>query len=201
MAIPGEIIQATIEYQVGASSTPMNVFHWIKASTNTDATDMDTIVDWVDGNWGSSWAALAHTAIELVQVTVRVLNGLGTVIRILGSENINVFGDVASTTLPAANAGLMVANTAEPSLQGKKYVPGLSEGTVEAGVITTGALADLANLMVEYLTPIDLVTPSLVTMIPGIYSTAKEEFFAFNGSGTITNVPAYQRRRKPGVGI
>lgn len=200
MAIIGEIVRATMSYNYPSGSTPQNVFHWVKRTTNSDFEDFSAIQEWTSDVWAADWKELAANAVALIEVIVTIVNVLGVVQRVLGSSNPNEFGTVASTVLPPANAAYMQAATGAPKVLGKKYIPGLSEGTVEAGVVTLSAMGQLAFLAIDYITPID-VSVSGPTMDPGVPSPTTLLFQEFSGSGTFTDVVAYQRRRKPGVGI
>ena len=79
---------------------------------------------------------------------------------------------------------------------------GFTESTVFSGVITAGALADLADAATEYITRYNGGTMGLLDyLIPGVWSTKLAAFTPFNGVAVVKDTPSYQRRRKTGVGV
>jgi hypothetical protein len=92
----------------------------------------------------------------------------------------------------------MQADTAFPRTKGRKYVPGIPEGQVVDGLIIAGQLVNLALLLAEYVGVIPAGVTAVLT--PGVISRVTETFRPFLAAGSITDIPAYQRRRKPNVG-
>jgi hypothetical protein len=102
--------------------------------------------------------------------------------------------------LPRGVAALINCKTMDPDVSGKKYIPGLTEGAVTAGLFESGTMTALANFADDWLGPFTGGT-SGATWIPGVWSPTRTNFYAATGTALISTIPAYQRRRKRGVGI
>jgi len=200
MANDGELFRATFHYQQPGSSAVQNVFHWRYDGTPTSNQAVaDAIATWALDDWGARWQELAATDVELDSVEVFRVDFDGSPISALGTQFINSFGLRTSDMLTAAVSAFMQADTAVPGRRGRKYVPGLAEGNVNNGVLDAAQLVDLALLLAEYVNLIPVGVSGVLT--PGVVSRLLELFTEFLDAGSITDVPAYQRRRKPGVGI
>lgn len=106
----------------------------------------------------------------------------------------------ASDQLPRGVAMLINAKTTNPDVNGKKYVGGLIEDGVVDGLLSAGVVTALANYADDWT---DLFTgaTSGASWVPGIWSPTMTNFLAMSGAYIIPTIPAYQRRRKQGVGI
>lgn len=196
---PGEIVRTVIEYGAAGSSVPQNVFfHQLTVATVPDEDVFDAIDAWAVNDWGGDWAQFASEDYSLDNVSAEVMNTDGTVARILGSDAANVLG-LTGDAAGAGTAGLIQAVTALPRQRGKKYVPGVGDPQINNNLFTTAAVADLVGLLGQYLAEIPAGGGSGV-LIPGLLSSTLEQFVPFSGTGEVSDVPAYQRRRKPNVG-
>lgn len=102
--------------------------------------------------------------------------------------------------LPRGVAALINLKTTDPDVSGKKYVGGLTEGSSDAGLWGTTTIAALASFAVDWYA--DFVgTDSGATWTPGIWSVVDTVFRAAISHVVIPLIPAYQRRRKRGVGV
>lgn len=102
--------------------------------------------------------------------------------------------------LPRAVAALVRLWTTDPDVQGKKYLPGATEGTVEDGLFGVLNLAKFLALAADWYTPF-VGAASGATFTPGIWSVVEKLFFAAVNHLAASAIPAYQRRRKRNVGI
>lgn len=195
-----EIVRLTLEYSQPASSIPMNVFCFSMQTAAIDESEVvDTLEDWATTLFGPAWAALAGSACTMDTGQVAVINNDGTVNRNIGSFTIAQSGSQGTEIAPAANAGYLLAYTAVPKTRGSKYLPGVAEGILSNGELTVAAQASLSACLILYLATIN--TTSGGKLVPGVLSRTAAAFRAFNTSGIIESIPAYQRRRKPSVGI
>lgn len=100
-------------------------------------------------------------------------------------------------------AGLVKIFTAAARRQARKYIPGYIETVIGNGVLTGGALSNLAL----YAAALDNdVTAGALVLEFGTFNTEPtsplfETFSAATGAVQAEGVVAYQRRRKPGTGI
>lgn len=109
-------------------------------------------------------------------------------------------GTAATDALPQGVAGLVTFSTNVNRRRGRKFIPGLTEGGVAAqlwGSAVLTALGDYAAQLLATLTggPTDFSMQYVVTAgdDPLAYSLPTEAL--------VRDIPAYQRRRKPGVGM
>lgn len=199
MAIVGEIIRATLFYTSSNASVANNVFHWIVGVTTIPDADLLTLVDtWVDNDWGDHWSDTAPNTSTLTDLAVKVMNTDGTVKRDIGFTAPDIDGQDAATTDAVAVSGLIALGTGLPKQVGRKYVPFQTDQNITDGLFTAGSLAELVILLADWAAV--LVDGGGGTLSPGLLSRSLEVFVGFSPAGAASSVPAYQRRRKPGVG-
>lgn len=197
--IDGEVLRVALHYAMKGASDVMNVFHFVYEGTgDTDSSVLTNIEDWLTDVWGVDWALLASDDADMTFADVDIVNTLGEVVRNLGVATAAVVGGNNTDESAVAAAYFMMADTGFPKNRGKKYVPGLTEVALVDGLLSITYLAKLVVLLSTWMTT--ETSPSNGELVPGIMSLTKAAFLAFTGSGYATDVPAYQRRRKPNVG-
>lgn len=97
-------------------------------------------------------------------------------------------------------AALINCKTLNPDVSGKKYIGGITEDATADGVLQAGIIADLVLFAADWLTAFAGGT-SGAAWEPGVWSPKFQELFLPTGTIVIPSEPAYQRRRKSGVGI
>lgn len=200
MADFDEIMRVVLTYALPTASEVLNIFLFkLVDNPGSDEDTLDDFVDWTTNVWGPDWADLAASAASIIQVAVDVVNLDGTVARNIGSESLAIPGTVGGEIGVAAAAAYIKADTALPKTRGSKYIPGLGEGNIADGLLTVESLGDLALLIIDFFT-VYLGAVSTARYEPGVVSRPTETWVPFEGNGYITDVPAYQRRRKPNVG-
>lgn len=102
--------------------------------------------------------------------------------------------------VPRGVAGLINCKTTDPDLSGKKYLGGSSEAGISDGVWTSSELTALANFAAEWVTPFTGAAAA-IDYQPVIWSPTRTVAYPCSGTVLIPTIPAYQRRRKQGVGI
>lgn len=200
MADTGDIIRLVVEYSIPGASTVLNVFHWLIVDGSPDTPDIiDDFEDWVENTWGTNWADLASAAASIIGLALDIVDVNGLVLANIGSETLALPGTVGGEIGVAAAGAFLKADTALPKTRGTKYIPGLGEGNLTDGILTVETLGDVALLFLDY---VQLLIGSVsgARYEPGVVSRTELEFVPFEGGGYFTDVPAYQRRRKPGVG-
>lgn len=200
MATVGEIIRLVIHYSQPNAGDCQNVFHF--ELTDEDATDarvLDDLTDWVTEVWGPDWADIAASVANLEYIDVDVVNAAGEVLRNIGGAIIDIAGDSVTQVTSAAVSAYILAYTTLPKQRGSKYIPGLSEDAVASGTINPAYLGQMAILLADYLA--DIVVAESARLVAGVLSKKLASFIPFLTSGAIEALPAYQRRRKAGVGI
>ena len=199
MAEIGEVIRLTMFYVAPAASVAENVFHFVVGTEAIEDEDiLPILTSFTEDQWIPGWEQLGSVDSELDLINADVMNLDGTVNRNLGQFGINAPGLENTGVLPAANAGYLNAATSLPKARGSKYVPFVSEGTIDNGSFNASALVELALLLAVYVTTIS--SGGSGVLIPGILSKTLQVFEEFNQTGLIRDEPAYQRRRKLNVG-
>ena len=195
----GEVLRLTLSYTYPNASEAMNVFYYELTGGNEDDSQVETdIVDWVVNTWVPVWEQIASAGVFLTTAALDIMNTDGTVARNLTTEPIGLAGQVPQHILPAANAYYLQAYTSMPKQRGSKYVPGIPETLVDDGKITAPTVVFMLGLLTAYLAPVAAGTSG--SLVPGILSKTLLQFVPFLISGVVTDIPAYQRRRKPNVG-
>lgn len=105
-----------------------------------------------------------------------------------------------SDQLPRGVAALINLKTSDPDVSGKKYIGGLIEDDSNQGLWNAAVLADILSLAVDWYASF-VGTDSGATWTPGVWSPTHTVFKTALPSVVIPAIPAYQRRRKRGVGI
>lgn len=195
----GELVRGALSYTHPNGSVAQNVFIWrLITSDVTDQAAVDALDAWVTDDWGPDWAELANDACTLIQMDLDILNVDGTVDRNIGQEVYSIDGIRVTDADNPADSAYMQATTIFAKVLGKKYVPFIDDSVTANGLLSPAALADLVLLFVQYILPLSPAGGG--TLEAGVLSRTAQAFRAFNGGGSVTDVPAYQRRRKPNVG-
>lgn len=195
----GEIIRTAVRYTAPGASEMLNIFHHVVAdAATTDALVLEAIELWINADWGPDWADQAADQAELTDIQVDVVNNDGTVARSVGVALIGLAGTQGSSVLPAAASAYILLKTILPKIRGIKYIPAWSEDAQNDGEWDALALVNMAQLLLHYAAPIPVTGGASLTS--GVLSTSLTAFQPFIGTGQIESLPAYQRRRKRGVG-
>lgn len=200
MAVQGEIIKATVSYSAPGASIGQNIFYWQVAGGNPDDVEvLDKIDDFLTAAWAPKWAELSVISASLDTVEVDVVDNLGLLVRAIGSAVIGIAGIEVASVNPAAVAGYLLAKTVIPSVKGSKYLPFMSESVIDNGEFSPAAILELILLLAFYVD--DLTLTGQASLTTGVVSKKTADFEPFLETGLINDIPAYQRRRKPNVGI
>ena len=199
MAEQGEIVMCTLDGSGDGQSVTNNVFTWIVTAGNPDDEDiLQAITSWIVDEWVGNLLEVTDAQYVYDDIVVNVMNEDGTVKRLIGFFGVNQSGQAVGHPVAAATSGWITAGTKVPKTRGSKYIPGLAQSDLISGEWGNLIQAALAQVLLAYLLDIDLPTAGVLT--PGVLSRTTQLFQNFTTSGDIETVPAYQRRRKPGVG-
>lgn len=197
--VANEILRFVIRYTQPGSGECQNVFHYVlEGNTQTDEDIFDVMLAWLTLDWAPGWEEVAANVATIIGCTADIVGTDGLTIRAVGAQPLDIDGTVGDQSMPAAVAALLTASTDDPRARGRKFVPGVSEGQIDNGLFAAGATALFTVLLEAYID--SLTAGSGSALVPGVLSLTDAAFKAFNGGGTTTLIPAYQRRRKPGVG-
>lgn len=200
MAEIGEIIRLVIHYSQPNAGDCQNVFHFLMTDDEpSDSGLLEGIATWVTDVWADDWAGIAASVANVEYIDVDVVNTLGEVLRNVGGAVIDVSGESVTQVTSAAVSAYILAYTELPKQRGSKYIPGLSEDAVASGSLNPAVLGVMASLLADFL--MDISIPDGGSLTPGVLSKTLGTFVPFLTSGALEVLPAYQRRRKAGVGI
>lgn len=194
-----ENLRVVCRYSAPNSSEILNVhMYQYTGAGDTDADVLTACQTFFEDEWGPDWVSLASQELTFEEIELDVLKDNGEVKRNIGSAIIGLAGGDANDMMPSGVAALLSADTDLPKQRGRKYIAGLGDNGIVDGLIVAGKIATLVLLALEYL---DDITGILAgTLSPGVLSRTLTTFKPFIASGAVTDVPAYQRRRKPNVG-
>lgn len=199
--IVGEILRLTLFYSA-ANASVMQTVHTYQLTTGPvpDNEVIESLTGWVANVWYPDWRAFCSNEVTLDGWQADILNADGTVARNLGALSaLNLAGAVISDNDAAAVAAYMQANTAVPKTRGRKFVPGVADERIQNGVLNATSVSQLALLALTYIAE-RTVTGGAGVLTAGVLSKTLQQFVPFINSVVVTDVPAYQRRRKPNVG-
>jgi hypothetical protein len=198
MASEGEIIRVNLLYSASGASQAMNVFHWEVSDTFTDAAIRTALMGFVDA-WATDWADLADDDASLDEAQFIVLSSTGAVLRTLAPYMVAMPGDsLGGETTPAAVSGFMQAASLLAGIYGRKYVPFIQESLIGQGILNASPVTTLIGMAIDWLLPIEISFD--IALRAGVLSTKTGGFVRLQSPASISDVPGYQRRRKPNVG-
>lgn len=118
----------------------------------------------------------------------------------LGSEVPSLIFTRTEDLLPRGVALLINAKTTDPDVNGKKYFGGLTEVYWDGTAWNVALFTQMADLSLIWGTEF-VGAASGATITPAIWSPTRLAAYPLTGTFVMPVVAAYQRRRKPGVGI
>jgi hypothetical protein len=179
-----------------------NVFAAVIGGTGGPYDDEDIVDDavaWADAMFDTLTAA-STPDLAGTQVQVYVYDDVDDDYDEVGSAPWTWEGANDTDYFPRGVAALVNAKTTDPDVNGKKYLGGWVEAHATDGLWTPSALVYIANFAVEWTTGFVGGT-SGADWVPAIWSPTRTNAYALNGNVVIPTMPAYQRRRKRGVGV
>lgn len=203
MAIPtGAILKAVASVVLPELVIAQNVFNVVFDNDGGSDDDTDVVSDVRD------WIDDIFTEVELQMdsesnpsdVKVYIWDAIDLDWDEIGSDALTYVPSRVAEMLPHGIAALIYARTEDPDVMGLKYLPAFTELAQEASSWLAPQLIEMLAAAAEWTTDF---TGALTTsnFTPGVWSTAQEDFKEMSGVYGAKGNCAYQRRRKPGVGI
>lgn len=179
-----------------------NVFAAAIGGTGGPYDDEDIVADaqsWLAAMYGNL-SAVQSSSVDGSEVRVYVYDSVDDDFDEVGSASWTYNPTETGEFLPKGVAALINCKTLDPDVSGKKYIGGLCEVAQDDDVLQAGTMGLLADFADDWT---DLFTGSVsgASWVPGIWSPTRTNFYAMSGTYVIPTIPAYQRRRKRGVGI
>lgn len=179
-----------------------NVFNCSISGTGAPWDEADVVADcedWLDDMYLNIAGGMSDE-IDGNEIVVYKYDVVGDDWDEVGSEAWLYNPSAAGDQLPRGVAGLVRLWTADPDVQGKKYLGGMTEGTTTDGLFVAGTVSDFLDFAADWYTPFagGLTT---ATFTPGVWSVVQKTLFLGINHVATSTIPAYQRRRKRNVGI
>lgn len=198
----GEILRivATLVWTDG--NIMQNVFNAVISGTGGpyDESDIvDDAVTWCNDMFDHLGTSIVNT-VDGSQVQVYLYDSVDDDWDEVGADTWPFNPTGTADQLARGVAALINAKTSDPDVSGKKYVGGLNEEMITDGLWTSAALVLLALYADQWLEPFVGGT-SGADWVPGVWSVVDTVFRFATTDHIIPAVPAYQRRRKRGVGV
>lgn len=194
-----ELVRVVVSYSSPNASIAQNVFLYQLTGANAqEAALMSDVKDYFQLNHLANWADMAGELSKAFLIEFDVITLLGLVDRNLGEFDINMPGHLVSEVSAAAVSAYNQVTTERTRSVIKKYWPFIAELVISEGVLTAPAVASMAFILLDMMDLIPITGGS--ELEPGIRSTVDNTWYPIVQAGYVTDVVAYQRRRKPGVG-
>lgn len=200
---PGTVIKVAQKWLSNNVDVAMNVgYFYFDGASPLDAVLL--VDDFV--LWGTLQMDLLQTALSntITLATIDVYERVGGVEELLGSRFMGRPGTGTSDPLPTGIAGLATAQVDGSKGVAKKFIPGLVEALTANGQWIPGAEAAilLVGLMWFFTQDASRVPGMLGVYKPiTIKADRVPEERKIENNVRVSSIPAYQRRRKAGVGI
>lgn len=196
-----DVVKVDLRWQVGSIGMAANVFQaLVVQATPHSISDATVIADMA--TWMHDFLAPmeTHVVVSCEVMECSVYQRVGTAYNLVGTSPVDFTPGSIGDPLPSGVAALMTAYTNTSKVVGKKYLPGLSELAQTAGLwITAVGLAMVQSALI-WVTPFSSIGDPPTAYFPGVWSLKLGVLKGFSGAGMVRDVPAYQRRRKQGVG-
>lgn len=198
--VTGDVVRAVFSWLLDNQTVVQQVWHYVKNSGTAE--DAGDFMDDLEVHHETIYALglddlipddLVATAIEIYlwNTTTKLFDGVAT-------------GTHDQTGLSTGQWGapgvcyLVNLLTDVGRYQGRKYVAGVIENSIADGVILSSSAATVGVWAVAQALPWSSTDGNYTA---GVFNEAAERFTQFNGNVVASTNPAYQRRRRAGVGI
>lgn len=200
--VSGDILRVVASFLWTDGNVNQNVFNAVVTGGGSPWPDADITDDaeaWLDDMYLNLVGQLSDE-IDGNEVIVYKYDALDDDWDEVASQSWTFNPNELTDQLPRGVAALVRLWTSDPDVQGKKYIPALTEGALVDGLFGAGLLTALLAFAADWYAPFTGGT-SGATWTPGIWSVAGTVFKAAVDHVAANAIPAYQRRRKRNIGI
>ncbi len=197
-----DLVKVDIRWQVGTICQACNVFQAkLDQVVPHNLPTVDGLLDM--GNWMTRiftpmWP---HIVVSVDFLECSVYKRVGLLWNYEGPAPVVFTPASIDDPLPSGVAALIVAYTGISKVIGKKYIVGLAEAGQTAGLWVAGVLAAMLQSAIHWIGPFQSLADVDSFWTPGVWSAKALGYVPFAAAISTRDVPAYQRRRKAGVGI
>lgn len=201
MAIAGGAsIKAAVEINLIDEVVAMNIYYF-KADFQEEQSDGDVVSavqTWVEDLYESINSEVV-TDITMGVTTVYVYNSITDQWDNHGVCNPSVSFNGAGSMLPHGVAAMVRMYSTHARSTARKYIPGFDEASCTDGTWDAGALTELGSFLTLWRSTEQVSVNNV--LIPAVWSTVSSQTYERGTGGVVLAQPAYQRRRRPGVGM
>lgn len=201
MITAGDIIRVVFTWLLTNDDIAQNIFHFfVDSGTESSLTDLvDDVEDWLEAALAANYGSISDE-MTLDLIDIYKYNTANEVFDLLtNGVATSVTGTSVAEMMPHGVAYMLERRTENPRSTARTYLAGVPENGVADGLITASTMPSLIDIA-EGLTD-DLITTSTAVLKAGTFSRATGSFNLATGTVRVPQEPAYQRRRKPGVGL
>ena len=203
MAIPTDAILRVVWQMLLPDNVILqNVFYATFDNDGTSDIDADVVLDlveWMESIFGNL-AGSIDSDVVVQEMIAYIRDIVGGDWDEIGTGVPAITPTATGAMAPHGVAALQHARTTNPDVSAHKYYGGLPDDSVLDSDLTTGILVNIVLAGSDWVTAF-VGTDTGSGFTPGVWSPTKADFFSFNGVFVTNGQVAYQRRRKPGVGI
>lgn len=197
----GTVLRVVAQMLFPDSSVMQNVFNVVVTDLVTSDEEADVVIDiitWVEAMY-DHLNAYIDSGVDADEVFVYEYDAIDDDWDEVGTDVwADSFAAVGGMS-PHGVACLVLGRTIDPDVQGKKFIGGIQETSIAGSALAGLLITALANFGVEWFTPF-AGTETGGTFAPVVWSPTGTVAKLMTGT-SVNGVAAYQRRRKPGVGI
>lgn len=198
----GDILRIVATYLVTDGNVMQNVFNAVISGGGGPWDNEDVIGDaltWIEDIYANI-VLQASDEIDGSQIQGYVFDAVGDDWDEFASENWVWNPSDTADILPRGVAALINLKSEDPDVSGKKYFGGFTEGGNIGSFWHNDTVTSLIAAGVDWAT--DFVgSETSASWAPGIWSPTNKAFYNAGTVMVVPFIPAYQRRRKRGVGI
>lgn len=160
---------------------------------------IDDLLAWIGVLYGN-FGGMISDEVDGSQIQVYQYDPIGDDFDEVGSDAWVFDPNEATEQLPRGSAMLIGGRTVDPDVLGKKYIGGLCEGGLADGLYSSAELIGGVGFAEDWVAPFVGGTSS-ADYAPGVWSVKQNDHVSFRDAYYVSAIPAYQRRRKRGVGV
>lgn len=197
----GDILKVVATLAWTDGNIMQNVFNATVSGAGGPWDDNDVADDalaWVQNMFANLLTSISDE-VDGAQVQVYVYDPVDTDFDEVGTNPWPFDAEASQDQLPRGAAGLITCRSDDPDVQGKKYIGGFTETGLTDGLIVPAILTVMLAFGADWVLPFTGAV-SGATWTPGIWSPKGNEIFDCRNVIAVSSIPAYQRRRKRGVG-
>ena len=196
-----DIAKLDLRWQVGTIGIACNVFQLQCFQSSVEVVpDVDVMTEMGTYMESILTPMAPHIVVSVDVTSLNLYKKQGALWNLVGPCPISFTPSNTDDPEPSGVAALMTAYTAVSKVVGKKYLPGLADTRVTAGLWISAVLAAMLQSGLAWIAPWSMISHTGTSWYPGVWSLKKTGFELFASSIATRDVPAYQRRRKAGVG-